>query len=207
MPKPTSPPTKRRMIRKAATTFVLFFSLASISESAELTGKFQLDASTGYLYSADQPFRLYGIQVIDHGRQCIANEQMWACGKAAHQALLNYFEKESLVCVLLPAGNGPDADPPAAECFLGTHSVNAQLVADGWALTAADIPAPYREEALAARQNGEGIFRGGFVPPDKWRPKFGAQLEDCNVCTARHQSLIRAHEKRKAELESESENN
>ena len=195
------------MIRKAATTFVLFFSLASISESAELTGKFELDANTGYLYSADQPFRLYGIQVIDHGRQCIANEQMWACGKAAHQALLNYFEKESLVCVLLPAGNGPDADPPAAECFLGTHSVNAQLVADGWALTAADIPAPYREEALAARQNGEGIFRGGFVPPDKWRPKFGAQLEDCSVCTARHQSLIRAHEKRKAELESESENN
>ena len=195
------------MIRKAATTFVLFFSFASISESAELTGKFELDASTGYLYSADQPFRLYGIQVIDHGRQCIANEQMWACGKAAHQALLNYFEKESLVCVLLPAGNGPDADPPAAECFLGTHSVNAKLVADGWALTAADIPAPYREETLAARQNREGIFRGGFVPPDKWRPKFGAQIEDCSVCTARHQSLIRAHEKRKAELGSESGNN
>ena len=207
MPKPTSPPTTHRIIRKAVTAFVLLLGLASISGSTELTGKFELDASTGYLYSADQPFRLYGIQVIDHGRQCIANEQMWACGKAAHQALLNYVEKESLVCVLLPAGNGPDADPPAAECFLGTHSVNAQLVADGWALTAADIPAPYREEALAARQNGEGIFRGGFVPPDKWRPKFGAQLEDCSVCTARHQSLIRAREKRKAQLESESENN
>ena len=195
------------MIRKAVTTFVLLLGLASISGSAELTGKFELDASTGYLYSADQPFRLYGIQVIDHGRQCIANEQMWACGKAAHQALLIYVEKESFVCILLPASNGPDADPPAAECFLGTHSVNAQLVADGWALTAADIPAPYREEALAARQNGEGIFRGGFVPPDKWRPKFRAQLEDCSVCTARHQSLIRAREKRKAQLESESENN
>ena len=195
------------MIRKATTTFVLFFSLASISESAELTGKFELDASTGYLYSADQPFRLYGIQVIDHGRQCITNEQMWACGKAAHQALLNYVESESLVCIILPADYGPDADPAAGECFLGTHSVNAQLVADGWALTAADIPAPYRKEALAARQNGEGIFRGGFVPPDEWRPKFSAQLEDCSVCTARHQSLIRAREKRKAQLESESENN
>ena len=193
------------MIRKAATTFVLFFSFASISESAELTGKFQLDASTGYLYSADQPFRLYGIQVIDHGRQCIANKQMWACGKAAHQALLNYVEKESLVCVLLPASNGLDADPPAAECFLGTHSVNAQLVADGWALTAADIPAPYREEALAARQNGEGIFRGGFAPPDEWRPKLGAKFEDCSVCTDRHQSLIRARGKRKVQLESDSQ--
>jgi endonuclease YncB( thermonuclease family) len=195
------------MIRKAVTTFVLLLGLASISESAKLTGKFELDASTGYLRSTGQSFQLYGIQVIDRDRQCIANERIWTCGKAAHQALLNYFEKGSLVCVLLPAGNGPDADPPAAECFLGTHSVNAKLVADGWALTAADIPAPYREEALAARQNGEGIFRGGFVPPDKWRPKFGAQLEDCSVCTARHQSLIRAHEKRKAELESESENN
>ena len=207
MPKPTSPPTTHRIIRKAVTAFVLLLGFASISGSVELTGKFELDANTGYLYSADQPFRLYGIQVIDHGRQCIANQQMWACGKAAHQALLNYVEKESFDCILLPASNGPNTNPPAAECFLGTHSVNAQLVADGWALTAADIPAPYREEALAARQNGEGIFRGGFVPPDKWRPKFGAQLEDCSVCTARHQSLIRAREKRKAQLESESENN
>ena len=80
-------------------------------------------------------------------------------------------------------------------------------MADGWALTATDIPAPYREEALTAQQNGEGSFRDGFVPPDEWRPKLGTQLEDCSVCTARHQSLIRAREKRKAELESESENN
>ena len=207
MPKPTSPPTTHRIIRKAGTAFVLLLGLASISGSAELTGKFELDANTGYLYSADQPFRLYGIQVIDHGRQCIANQQMWACGKAAHQALLNYVEKESLICVLLPAGYGPDTDPPAAECFLGTYSVNAKVVAEGWALTAAGIPAPYRKEALAAQQNEEGIFRGGFVPPDEWRPKYGAQLEDCSICTARHQSLIRAREKRKAQLESESENN
>ena len=207
MPKPTSPPTRRRIIRKAITVCGLLLGLACLSGSAELTGKFELDASTGYLYSANRPFHLYGIKVIDHARQCIANEQMWACGKAAHQALLNYVEKESLICVLLPAGYGPDTDPPAAECFLGTYSVNAKLVAEGWALTAAGIPAPYRKEALAAQQNEKGIFRGGFVPPDEWRPNYGAQLEDCSVCTARHQSLIRAREKRKAQLESESENN
>ena len=207
MPKPTSPPTIHRIIRKAVTAFVLLLGFASISGSAELTGKFELDTSTGYLYSENRPFRLYGIQVIDHGHQCIANGQIWACGKAAHQTLLDYAEKESFVCVLLPAGNGLDVDPPAAECFLGTHNVNAQLVADGWALTATDIPAPYREEALAAQQNGEGIFRDGFVPPDEWRPKLETQLDDCSVCTARHQSLIRAREKRKAQLESESENN
>ena len=207
MPKPTPPPTRRRIIRKAITVCGLLLGLVCLSGSAELTGKFELDSSTGYLYSTNQPFHLYGIKVINHGHQCIANERIWACGKAAHQALLNYVEKESFVCILLPASNGPDAEPPAAECFLGTHSVNAQLVADGWALTATDIPAPYGEEALAARQNGEGIFRGGFVPPDKWRPKFRAQLEDCSVCTARHQSLIRAREKRKTQLESESENN
>ena len=207
MPKPTSPPTRRRIIRKAITVCGLLLGLACLSGSAELTGKFELDSSTGYLYSTNQPFHLYGIKVIDHGHQCIANERIWACGKAAHQALLNYVEKESLICVLLPAGYGPDTDPPAAECFLGTYSVNAKLVTEGWALTAAGIPALYRKEALAAQQNEEGIFRGGFVPPDEWRPKYGAQLEDCSICTARHQSLIRAREKRKAELESESENN
>ena len=195
------------MIRKVIAVCGLLLGLGSLSESAELAGSIELDASTGSLRSADQPFHLYGIQVLHNDYKCIANERIWSCGKAAHLALLNHFEEESLVCVLLPTPDGSDAGHPAAECFLGAQSINAQLVADGWALTAADIPAPYREEALAARQNGEGIFRGGFVPPDKWRPKFGAQLEDCSVCTARHQSLIRAHEKRKAELESESENN
>jgi endonuclease YncB( thermonuclease family) len=195
------------MMRKAINVCGLLLGLTSLSGSAELSDRFELDSSTGYLYSADQPFHLYGVKVIDHGLQCIANERIWECGKAAHQALLNYVEKESLICVLLPVDYGPDTDPPAAECFLGPHSVNAQLVAEGWALTTADVSAPYRKEALAAQKNGEGIFRGGFVPPDEWRPKFRVQLEDCSVCTARHQSLIRAHEKRKAQLESKSENN
>ena len=54
---------------------------------------------------------------------------------------------------------------------------------------------------LLIEKNKEGIFRGGFAPPNGWHPKLGAQLGDCNVCTARHQSLIRNREKRKAQLE------
>ena len=195
------------MIRKVIAVCGLLLGLASLSVSAELTGRFELDASTGYLYSADQPFELYGIQVIGRNHQCIANELVWSCGKAAHLALLNHFEEESLVCVLLPTPDGSDAGHPAAECFLGAQSINAQLVAAGWALTAADISSPYRKEALSAQQNREGMFRGGFVPPNEWRPKSAAQLEDCSVCTARHQSLIRAREKRKAQLEPEPKNN
>ena len=195
------------MIRKVIAVCGLLLGLASLSESAELAGSIELDASTGSLRSADQPFHLYGIQVLHNDYKCIANELVWSCGKAAHLALLNHFEEESLVCVLLPTPDGSDAGHPAAECFLGAQSINAQLVAAGWALTAADISSPYRKEALSAQQNREGMFRGGFVPPNEWRPKSAAQLEDCSVCTARHQSLIRAREKRKAQLESESENN
>ena len=195
------------MIRKAITACGLLLSLVSISDSFELAGKVELEANTGYLRSEGQSFQLYGIQVIDRDRQCVANEQIWRCGKSAYQALLNHIDQESLVCVLLPAGDGPDADPPAAECFLGIHSVNAQLVAEGWALTAVGLLSPYREEALAAQLNGNGIFRGGFVPPDEWRPNSEARIEDCSVCTARHQSFIRVRDKRKAQLESDAENN
>ena len=111
------------------------------------------------------------------------------------------------MCVLLQTPDGSDARHPAAECFLGAQSINAQLVAAGWALTAVDISSPYQKEALSAQKNRKGMFRGGFAPPNGWRPKSAAQLDDCSVCTARHQSLIRAREKRKAQLESESENN
>ena len=195
------------MIRKAIAVWSLLLGFACLAGSADLTGNIEFETSTGYLHSAGQRFQLYGIHVIDRDRECIANELIWACGKAAHQALLNHIDKESLVCILLPAGDSLQPDPPMAECFLGARSVNAQLVADGWALTAVDSPAPYWKEALAAQLNGKGIFRGDFEPPDEWRPNSGIRLEDCSICTARHQSLIRAREKRKAQLESESENN
>ena len=120
-----------------------------------------------------------------------------------YEDLALHIKEELVVCVLFPNGNGPDTYLPVAECFLGIHSINAQLVADGWALTSEDIFAPYRKETFTAQQNGEGVFRGGFMPPDEWRPTSRPQLDDCSVCTARHQSFIRNREKRKAQLESD----
>jgi endonuclease YncB( thermonuclease family) len=203
LPKSALPLLKRQMIRKVLAVCGLLLGLTCLSSSAELTDNIELDISTGYLYSGHQPFRLYGIQVIDRDNQCIANGLNWECGIAAQQALLNHIEEESLVCGLMPPIDHSDANTLVAECFVGALSVNAQLVEDGWALTAADIPAPYRKEALLAQRKKEGIFRGGFVPPNNWRPKSEAQLGDCGVCTARHQSLIRNREKRKAQLESD----
>ena len=195
------------MIRKAITVFGLLLGIASLSESAGLIGKIELESDTGHLHSAGQSFQLYGIQVIDGNRQCIANGLNWNCGKTAQQTLLSYLADESLVCFLLSNAYSQNAEFPEVECFLGTQSLNAKLVAEGWALTAIDILVPYRNESLVAQQNGDGVFRDGFVPPDEWRPLPRTGLEECGVCTIRHQSLMQAREKRKARLESESENN
>ena len=195
------------MIRKAITVFGLLLGIASLSESAGLIGKIELESDTGHLHSAGQSFQLYGIQVIDGNRQCIANGLNWNCGKTAQQALLSYLADESLVCFLLSNAYSQNAEFPEVECFLGTQSLNAKLVAEGWALTAIDILVPYRNESLVAQQNEAGIFRGSFVPPKEWRPLSSIGLQECGVCTVRHQSIARAREKRKALLQETVGNN
>ena len=195
------------MIQKAIVTCCLILGIASTSISGDLTGNFSLDPSTGYLRSSEQSFQLYGIQVVDRRRQCLANGLHWNCGEAAQQALLSYLDDESLVCTLFSVTTNHDTQLPEAECFLGAHSMNARMVAEGWALTAIDILVPYRDESLVAQESGAGIFRGGFVPPDQWRPLPRTGLEECGVCTVRHQNMVRTREKRKSLLEGTDKNN
>ena len=195
------------MIRKAVTACSFFLSIASSPVSGDLTGEFSLDTSTGYLHSAGHSFQLYGIRVIDRHRQCTANSIPWNCGEAAQLALLSYLDDESLVCILLSPANSRDTEFPEAECFLGARSINAQMVTEGWALTAIDILVPYRDESLVAQENEAGIFRGSFVPPDEWRPPPRTGLGECGVCAARHQSIAGTREKRKALLQKTGGNN
>ena len=195
------------MIEKAIVTCCLMIGIANTSVSGDLTGNFELNPSTGYLRSTEQSFQLYGIQVVEHRRQCMANGLLWNCGEAAQQALLSYLDDESLVCTLFADTNNRDIQFPEAECFLENISMNARMVSEGWALTAIDILVPYRNESRVAQENEAGIFRGGFVPPDQWRPLPRTGLEACGVCTARHQSIARTREKRKSLLEGTGENN
>ena len=189
------------MIQKVIVTCCLMLGIANISVSGDLAGNFEFDASTGYLRSAEQLFQLYGIRVIDRHRQCIANDIPWNCGKAAHQVLLNYLDNGSVVCVLFSNTNNRDAELPKVECFLEARSINAQLVAEGWALTAVGILVPYNDESRVAQQSEAGVFLGGFMPPEEWRPLPPTGLQECGVCTARHQSIVRTREKRKARLQ------
>ena len=189
------------MIKKSVIACFLMLGIASSSTSGGLTGAFELDASTGYLRSAEQSFQLYGIWVIDRHRQCIANDIPWNCGEAAQQALLHYLDNRSVVCILFSDTNNRDAEFPKAECFLEARSINAQLVAEGWALTAVGILVPYSDESRVAQQSEAGVFLGGFMPPEEWRPPPPTGLQECGVCTARHQSIVRTREKRKARLQ------
>lgn len=169
--------------------------------SGDLTGEFSLDTSTGYLHSAGQSFQLYGIKVIDRHHQCIANDLAWNCGEAAQQALFNYLDNGAVVCTLFPNTNIQGTEFPQVECFLKARSINAQLVAEGWALTAVGILVPYNDESRVAQQSEAGVFLGGFMPPEEWRPLPPTGLQECGVCTARHQSIVRTREKRKARLQ------
>ena len=84
-------------------------------------------------------------------------------------------------------------DSLQAECTLNGASVNAWLVRYGWALADDSLAAPFHEEEAQAQQEALGIWRNGFLPPRKWR---AVASSECNVCSDRHESILRSKETR-----------
>ena len=183
------------MARSVIFGFSLLLVSISSSVSQELTGPFEIDVTTK-LRSQQILFQLYGLQVPDRKYECTANGLPWKCGETAQRVLLDYINDKSVECILFPITNPSDTDHRWGECFLRANSLNARMVAEGWALASLDRLAPYQAESNLARTNQVGIFRGGFEPPNEWYSNSRFVLEECGVCAFRHKSFARIREKR-----------
>ena len=83
-----------------------------------------------------------------------------------------------------------------AECWIGEQNLNSWLVGSGWALTVGYNDSVYYAQERIAQKKNLGLCRGGFIPPDGWRPTRLGEHSACSACTARHQSIIRTREKK-----------
>jgi endonuclease YncB( thermonuclease family) len=88
--------------------------------------------------------RLYGVAFPEPRRVCkTAAGESWPCGRRAYITLHNRIAAETVSCE--PRA---DADPPAADCFVGNLNLAAWMLGQGLARLAADVS----DEGLVAAE-------------------------------------------------------
>ena len=110
--------------------------------------------------------RLYGIDAPESAQTCRVGTTHWPCGERATRALAERVGGRAVVC------EEKDQDRYGrivAVCRLDGQSLNAWLVARGWALAYRRYSSDYVDEEAAASEARRGIWRGEFVPPWDWR--------------------------------------
>jgi hypothetical protein len=149
----------------------------------------------GVLILNNTAYRLDGASLPRLDALCQANSGTWRCGETAWAALQDRVTRGRIDCnplISLSASTSAAENLPA-ECTVDGTSLNAWLVRYGWALADDSPAAPFQEEEAQARQEALGIWRDGFIPPWEWR---AAASSECNVCNARHESIVRSKETR-----------
>ena len=179
-----------RLFIGAASLCASFLAALAVSAQSPVT----VNSAKGYLILGETAYHLDGATLPRPDALCQSNNNDWPCGKAAWQTLTDRVIQGALECSPLVSllTSASIADSLPAECTLDGESLNATLVRYGWALTNASPAAPFQEEEELAREEALGIWRDGFVPPDNWRR---SDASDCDVCSARHESIVRSRER------------
>ena len=141
-----------------------------------LTGKVRLsDGDSLQFGSKAKRARLFAIDSPELAQKCRKNENNWACGKAAKQALQQRINGQEITCI------GDEKDRYGrmiATCYLklnnqGYLNLNAWQVKNGWAIAYIYYSKLYVAQQKYAKQNKLGIWQGDFLEPFKWRQQNG----------------------------------
>ena len=155
---------------------------------------------TGLLRVGNQLISLYGVSLPTPDQMCEESDVPWHCGAIAWQTLDQHLLDSELGCIYQPMLSSSGGTTLTAECWIGEQNLNSWLVGSGWALTVGYAESAYYAEERLAQQRNLGLWRGGFIPPDDWRPTRLGEDGACSVCKARHQSILRTREtKRKVD--------
>ena len=162
----------------------------------QATGSAQALPDETLIRVQDQQVSLYGLRMIAADQRSLDGNMFWQCGVKAQQALAKRLDESGLQCKVLISLSSSGGTSDTAECWINSDNLNVWLVAQGWALTDGTEQAAFRAAEQSARSKQIGLWRGGFIPPESWRPAPADSTAECSVCTARHRSIIRTRDKR-----------
>jgi endonuclease YncB( thermonuclease family) len=95
-------------------------------------------------------------------------EKSYPCGELARQALADLVGGNQIVCSVAAATQV--GAPTEAVCQIGPFSLSEMIIASGRVLARPGVSERYDKAARSARLLGEGLWKGGFPPPETWRP-------------------------------------
>lgn len=145
---------------------VLLFSghVSALAESRIAGRASVIDGDT--IEIRGQRIRLFGIDAPESSQLCTVDAKPWRCGQQAAQALDKKISARPVVCI---ERDRDRYSRVVAVCSVGSESVNAWLVREGWALAYRQYSSDYVADEDDARKARKGIWRGSFVPPWDWR--------------------------------------
>ena len=174
----------------------LFFTVQSAA--VELSGNAETIPESGFIELQGKELLLNGVQIIPQNATCKDSNGLWSCGKSAWETLKNKLDSGPVHCTLILDLQNPGGNPKQANCLLKKENLSIWLVSRGWALTNKEPDEFLSSQENLARENNEGIWRDGFIPPDLWRTSFKKDSKHCNVCSVRRQSFLRKTPKLKS---------
>ena len=135
---------------------------------ADVSGKARIiDGDT--IEIGNQRIRLHGTDAPEAGQVCEVDGKPWRCGQEATLALANIIGRTWVTCV------ERDKDRYGriiAVCMVGGPrglDIGSRMVSEGWALAYRRYSKDYVEAEDAAKEAGNGLWRGTFIPPWEWR--------------------------------------
>ncbi len=118
-----------------------------------------------------QSIRLHGIDALEDAQKCLAGGQRQRCAQKAALALANKIGRRNVVC---DKRNEDRYGRIVAICRVDGDSLNAWLVAEGWALAYRRYSRRYIEQEKAAKQARKGVWATRFIKP--WDARRGERL-------------------------------
>lgn len=141
---------------------LLGFSTTSL---ADVTG-IGLAAQANVVSVNGAKVRLQGIDMPEPEQICRKSSADWRCGYDALDTLRRWIYTKEVRCV---SSTSDAYGRLSGECFVDGYSLNARLIAEGWALVDPKLPDRYSAEQNVARSAQKGLWSGEFVTPSEWR--------------------------------------
>ncbi len=129
-----------------------------------------------------QIFNLAGIDAPELGQRCKLENKEWRCGLDAALALRKLVAFGEVNCTTEEEGL-----MVSGLCQAAGKDLGAVLLEQGYVVALPDAFPTYQAAEARAREAKLGLWRGAFVPPEKWRAgeRLPGEVTDTTFCVVK----------------------
>lgn len=160
----------------------LFFALGAMATDKE-EAKADVTVIDGDTLQIDSRiFNLAGVDAPELGQRCLIEEKEWRCGLEAALALRKLTAFGSVTCATEEKGQRV-----TGLCHVANKELGVVLLEQGYVVALDDATPTYKSAQGHAREAKLGLWRGAFVPPEKWRTgeRLPGEITDTTFCVVK----------------------